>query len=282
MCKQFKNWETDFIYLAFPLEKTSDIAKHLNRNKGVVANIGRRFKLKKYYNLFKAGIKFQNFELVEKTNNRLENQHCWKCKCECGKIITVQIRHLIYCYNLECKCKPELDTLDIINMYSNLKTLKQIKEKYKITPKKIVKILKINNVEIRNEEYYKKRGLGLRSTGYKNITGTFWGHYVRGARSRNLDFKIDKTYAWSIFLSQKGICALTGEKLFFDNDVGNRNGGNASIDRIDSSKGYIEGNIQWVCKKINIMKMQLNNEQFVNLCGKVHNYMKDKNGILQI
>lgn len=39
-----------------------------------------------------------------------------------------------------------------------------------------------------------------------------------------------------------------------------------SLDRIDSTKGYIEGNVQWVHKSVNIMKSTLTQEQFINFC----------------
>ena len=52
-------------------------------------------------------------------------------------------------------------------------------------------------------------------------------------------------------------------------------GGNASLDRIDNSKGYIKGNVQWVTKDINMCKRTLNNESFIVLCKKVsQNYEK--------
>ncbi len=49
---------------------------------------------------------------------------------------------------------------------------------------------------------------------------------------------------------------------------------NMSIDRIDSNIGYEEGNIQWVDKRINMMKGSLSNEEFIELCTKVSEYNK--------
>mgnify|MGYP007044016634 CR=1 FL=1 len=43
----------------------------------------------------------------------------------------------------------------------------------------------------------------------------------------------------------------------------------ASLDRIDSSKGYIEGNVQWVHKDINWMKQDFNEEYFIFLCSEI-------------
>jgi hypothetical protein len=43
----------------------------------------------------------------------------------------------------------------------------------------------------------------------------------------------------------------------------------ASLDRIDSSKGYIEGNLQWLHKRINIMKGNMSEKEFLDFCESV-------------
>ena len=47
---------------------------------------------------------------------------------------------------------------------------------------------------------------------------------------------------------------------------------NASLDRIDSKKGYIEGNVHWVFKSINRLKSDLTHTEFIELCGLVSKY----------
>lgn len=92
-----------------------------------------------------------------------------------------------------------------------------------------------------------------------------------GAIKRNLEFSITIEYAWELFLKQKGKCFYTN----LDIELKTRNSGNmtASLDRIDSSLGYIEGNVVWVHKHINIMKNEYNHEYFLSLCKLVvHNY----------
>lgn len=39
-----------------------------------------------------------------------------------------------------------------------------------------------------------------------------------------------------------------------------------SLDRIDSNKGYVEGNVQWVHKDVNMMKQSYSNERFIGIC----------------
>ena len=44
---------------------------------------------------------------------------------------------------------------------------------------------------------------------------------------------------------------------------------NASLDRIDSSKGYVEGNLQWVLSEVNMMKQQYSQDRFIEICKAV-------------
>ena len=71
--------------------------------------------------------------------------------------------------------------------------------------------------------------------------------------------------------NQSQICSLSGIDISLDRykSVSEQN---LSIDRIDSNKGYIKGNIQLVDKRINMMKGSLSNEEFIELCKKVINF----------
>lgn len=106
-----------------------------------------------------------------------------------------------------------------------------------------------------------------RWVGWGEISGTQWGAIVDGARYRDLPFGITIEEAWAKFLTQDRRCALTGVQLVFG---GVRDPGRtASLDRIDSSKGYVSGNIQWISKPINRMKWDLGEAEFVELCRAV-------------
>lgn len=99
------------------------------------------------------------------------------------------------------------------------------------------------------------------------IINTRWNRYVSGAKDRNLEFSISKQYAIDIFNSQNGKCALSGVEIIFKPYYKkDRTQTTASLDRIDSSKGYIEGNVQWVHKKVNRLKNNMNEKEFLNWC----------------
>jgi len=78
-------------------------------------------------------------------------------------------------------------------------------------------------------------------------------------------FEITIEAVWDLFLAQNRKCALSGLPLKF----GSGNKGNASLDRIDSTKGYTLGNVQWVDKDVNKMKMDLSQPYFIELCRRI-------------
>lgn len=104
----------------------------------------------------------------------------------------------------------------------------------------------------------------LQWKGCGEISGTYWGRLQSGAKKRGLEFTITIEYAWELFLKQDGKCKLSRINLFFFKKRIDQQ--NASLDRIDSTKGYIEGNVQWLHKKVNNMKNVQDQLEFINLC----------------
>ena len=108
--------------------------------------------------------------------------------------------------------------------------------------------------------------------GFEEISGSFWGKIVRNAKRRDIEVDITAAIAWDIFIKQNRKCALTGKLLVFSKTKKEFVNQTASLDRIDSSKGYIKNNIQWVHKDINRMKQSYPQDYFIEMCGLVHNY----------
>lgn len=116
-----------------------------------------------------------------------------------------------------------------------------------------------------------------RRKGSSNITGTYWKGVKNNAKIRSLEFTITIDYAQKLLEEQKFKCALSNIPLIMDvNNTFKRKGkygiNTGSLDRIDSSKGYIEGNVQWVHKKINNMKQDLVDEDFIKWCDKISKF----------
>lgn len=98
--------------------------------------------------------------------------------------------------------------------------------------------------------------------GYEDISGTYWKDLQYGAIRRKLFWNITIEQIWVLYLKQDKKCALSDLPINFDK--GNKQ--TASLDRIDSSKGYEEGNLQWTHKHINESKSDLNNDEYIKWC----------------
>ena len=88
-----------------------------------------------------------------------------------------------------------------------------------------------------------------------------FNRFKKSAKARGLKWNLTLE---QIFLDYNGVCCLTGEPISIDYDSQT-----ASLDRIDSSKGYEVGNIQWVLSDINMMKRNMEQRKFIELCKKV-------------
>lgn len=114
-------------------------------------------------------------------------------------------------------------------------------------------------------------------TGYKNFSGSFWSRIQSGARKDlrpHLEFSITIEYAHELFEKQGGKCKYSGVSLTIPSKWNDRLY-SASLDRIDSGLGYVEGNVQWVHKDINIMKNSYSDEYFKELCFKVADNLRE-------
>jgi hypothetical protein len=99
------------------------------------------------------------------------------------------------------------------------------------------------------------------------------------AKARNIPFQITIQQAWNLFVAQKGRCALSGVPIVLNPSTVSAGANTASLDRIDSSKGYTQDNLQWVHAQINFMKHSLLEEEFITWCRRVAQH-QDTQGIL--
>lgn len=81
------------------------------------------------------------------------------------------------------------------------------------------------------------------------------------AKKRNIEWNLTTEYIKSIPM----VCFYTGEELTVDRNKDNT----ISLDRIDSNKGYVEGNVVFTSWIINRAKHILSSNDFINMCNKV-------------
>lgn len=94
----------------------------------------------------------------------------------------------------------------------------------------------------------------------------------RCKENRNKQYNITLEDIKSQWELQKGICSYSGVKLILPCESKKHNTIYlASLDRIDSSKGYTTDNIQFVSAAVNFMKHSLNHKEMVTLCSFISN-----------
>jgi Zn ribbon nucleic-acid-binding protein len=103
--------------------------------------------------------------------------------------------------------------------------------------------------------------------GYHDVPGKVHSKLRREAIKRNIDFELTIQEISDQYEAQNKLCAFTGIPLAF--------GDGASVDRIDSNRGYNPDNIQIVHKALNMMKKDMTNESFIAWCKLVANHGKE-------
>ena len=165
--------------------------------------------------------------VVVKEAPRKNKQTHWVCRCECGGAKTVSLNNLKNGSTQSCGC-----------------------------------------LALESARVMGRKGKGVRARNWQgigDISASFWGQVLAGASSRGLEVAVTHQDIWNLFRTQGGKCALTGWALRFD-PPGGRGKGTASLDRIDSSKGYVRGNLQWVHKRIQRMKWKFTQDEFLEAC----------------
>lgn len=129
----------------------------------------------------------------------------------------------------------------------------------------------------KNIVYKRKRELSLKRTPkptHKYIPNYLFRSLKKGAFDRNFCFQINEDDIWRLYKKQKRKCALSGCDILFSKK---QKENTASVDRIDSKKGYTLDNIQIVHKKINVLKMAFPEDIFISMCTKIAENFKNKN-----
>lgn len=90
------------------------------------------------------------------------------------------------------------------------------------------------------------------------------------AKYLNREFELLESDIEQLLKTQNNRCALSG--IQFDSEVNK-----PSIDRIDSSKGYLKNNVQLVLFDVNRMKTDFEQTKFLSLCQAVVNFRESRN-----
>ena len=83
--------------------------------------------------------------------------------------------------------------------------------------------------------------------------------------NREFDPEVNWEYLFDLWDQQNGLCAYSGLPLSIETNHPHT----ISLDRIDSSIGYLRGNLQLVSWSVNKMKQDLSEELFLDLCCRI-------------
>jgi len=117
----------------------------------------------------------------------------------------------------------------------------------------------------------KQYGMPSSSKYVGDLGGSYFCMLKHGAYRRGYEFNITQEFAWDLFLKQNKECTLSGLPITLSTSVLNGSPAykkfTASLDRIDNTKGYIVGNVQWVHKEINRFKNNLTEDKLIYFCN---------------
>jgi len=103
-------------------------------------------------------------------------------------------------------------------------------------------------------------------------------YHFRSVKKRFKDVEITIEDLEEIWNKQNGVCEFSGVQLILSSysKIEKNPIYSASLDRIDSSKGYVKGNIRWVSRSINYMKNTMSDNMVWELCNLIKNNLIKK------
>lgn len=112
-------------------------------------------------------------------------------------------------------------------------------------------------------------------SGHEGLLGSRFSEIKNSAKRRGLAFEVTKEFLWDLFEEQDRKCALSGVPLKFGR-MYHPLETNASLDRIDSARGYVVGNLQWVHKDVNKIKRDLDQGLFLEWCQRISDHNRTR------
>lgn len=112
----------------------------------------------------------------------------------------------------------------------------------------------------------------------KLFHGIPYSIWIKSKYTARHEWKVSDEYLWNLLEQQQHKCSLTGIDLYFakSHNKLEKKKHNASLDRIDSNQAYIEGNVQWVDKDVNMMKQKYSQTKFIETCKAVYLWCQNK------
>lgn len=234
-------------------------------------------------NMVNIGDRFGKLTIIESSRTRIKNSYYYKVKCDCGKEYYAQCSSIKSGRTTMCKECSSTNKRTIVPIGYKFGTWTVVSEGEYINNQWRYKVqCTCGNTrympasQIMKSNRYNtclRCSLGKRLSNFRE---SFINNIKKSAFSRGKEFAEDVTpeYLYELLESQNFKCALTGDNLLpEDNSLDHlRKELPLSLDRIDSSRGYIRGNVQWVTKQVNLMKGVMTIEELLETCSKILNH----------
>ena len=134
------------------------------------------------------------------------------------------------------------------------------------------------------QQYYKNNveHITLRNKQYREVNGHWCNKSIENrlrymiqlgkdrAVKKNIEWNLSLEFLLNLWNSQDSKCAYSGVPLTFETNHPHT----VSLDRIDSSKGYTEDNVQFVCTIVNYIKQRFSEADFFDYCRLVAQFRK--------
>jgi hypothetical protein len=109
--------------------------------------------------------------------------------------------------------------------------------------------------------------------GNKRDDLTKFRYHYRNIKNRDKEIDITIDDLKEIWEKQDGVCPYLGVKLHINSygKIRKNSTYSASVDRIDSSKGYVKDNIQWISRAINFLKNDMSENELFEIFNLIIN-----------
>ncbi len=174
------------------------------------------------------------------------------------KFIQEDIKGNLYCYKCEnYKNKEEYDLTNLQSCHFRYFRDRRCKE-------------------CKKNQYLKRRKTNRGKQDLDRLLLERWHGLVERAKKKGLIVDFKWNFLKELYIKQKGKCAVSNIEMTYEMFNG-RTPTNVSVDRIDSSIGYLQSNIQLVCMAVNQMKSDLDIKQLIYFCTQIIETNENKN-----
>lgn len=235
-------------------------------------------------------LKLLKFIENRKTGKKQQSYEYWLCLCDCGKEKIIRKSAVTQGQITSCGCKKankdynknsrignkygEIEVIEFSHVENINKTKRSFwKCKCSCGNIDIFQLTSLIHKKTCGRPIHRIGNLNPNWKGFKDIPQNYWKNVLSNAKNKNRELSISIEDAWNKFLEQDSKCALSGVSIYFGNTNKETT---ASLDRIDSKKGYIKNNIQWIHKDVNKLKTNFDEKKFIEWCMLISKYKRQE------